>query len=342
MATIVLKGLHTVTAKGREYHYAWRGGPRVRGEPGTAEFVASYNEAVLERLRPDTGKFRSVIVAYKASDDFTGLAESTKRNWHRWLDRIEAYFGDLNVKQFDRPDRIRPVIRRWRALYAATPRTADYGMQVLSRILAYAVDPLSTIAANPCEGMKRLYSSSRAEIIWTDEDIAQLRAGRKSSPEVMYAVDLAAHTGLRPGDLVRLSWSHVGKEAAVITTNKSRNRKKDAVVPLYDDLRALLDSIPKRSPVILTNTRGQPWKPDGLNSSFTAARAAAGMADRDLNFYDLRGTAATKFYTAGLPMRVIAEIMGWQEDYVEKIIRRYVSRDAAIRATIDTINRARK
>lgn len=30
----------------------------------------------------------------------------------------------------------------------------------------------------------------------------------------------------------------------------------------------------------------------------------------NLHFHDLRGTAATRFYTAGLSIRVIAEIMG--------------------------------
>ena len=49
-------------------------------------------------------------------------------------------------------------------------------MQVLSRVLSYAVDPLGKIASNPCEGIKQLYSGNRSEIIWTDADIAELRA----------------------------------------------------------------------------------------------------------------------------------------------------------------------
>jgi len=64
------------------------------------------------------------------------------------------------------------------------------------------------------------------------------------------------------------------------------------------------------------------------------------MEDRDLHFHDLRGTAATRFYVAGLSVRVIAEIMGWEEEYVEKIIRRYVGRNAATKAAIAQLNRA--
>jgi hypothetical protein len=44
------------------------------------------------------------------------------------------------VAQFERPEKIRPVIRQWRDEYADKPRTADYGMQVLSRILSHAVE----------------------------------------------------------------------------------------------------------------------------------------------------------------------------------------------------------
>jgi hypothetical protein len=69
--------------------------------------------------------------------------------------------------------------------------------------------------------------------------------------DVGHAVDLAAHTGLRLGDLVRLSWSHAGEDAI---TGKSKHRRT-AIIPLYDDLRVVLANIPKRSTTILTNVR---------------------------------------------------------------------------------------
>jgi hypothetical protein len=58
-----------------------------------------------------------------------------------------------------------------------------------------------------------------------------------------------------------------------------------------------------------------------------------------LHFHDLRGTAATKFYVAGIPIRVIAEILAWEEEHVEKIIRKYVGRSAATKALIAQLNR---
>ena len=62
------------------------------------------------------------------------------------------------------------------------------------------------------------------------------------------------------------------------------------------------------------------------------------MDERDLHFHDLRGTAVTKFYIIGIPERVIAEIMAWEEEHVAKIIRRYVDRAAATKALIRQIN----
>jgi hypothetical protein len=79
---------------------------------------------------------------------------------------------------------------------------------------------------------------------------------------------------------------------------------------------------------VLSNVRRRPWTANGFGTAFNRAKIAAGMADRDLHFHDLRGTAVTKFYGAGVPERVIAEILAWEEGHVAKIIRRYVDRAA--------------
>jgi integrase len=287
---------------------------------------------------PDANHFRSLVVLYK-KNAFPKLADTTKRQWAPWLDRIAEHFGDLRIAQFDRPEKIRPVIIRWRNQWADTPRTADYGMQVLSAVLSHAVDPLGKVAGNPCEGVKQLYSSNRSEIIWTDADIAQLQ---KTCPAVVtHAVDLAAFTGLRLGDLLRVSWSHVQEDAIVLPTGKSRG-KREAIIPLYDELRAVLARIPKRATTILTNQKGRPWKKNGFGTAMNRAKKRAELEARDLHFHDLRGTAATKFYLASVTIREIAEILAWSEEEVERIIRRYVGRNAATKALIQRLNDARK
>lgn len=144
---------------------------------------------------------------------------------------------------------------------------------------------------------------------------------------------MAGHTGLRLGDLTRQAWSHVGDDAIILTTGKN-NHRREAIIPLYGALRDVLARIPKRATTILTSSRGCPRTTDGFGSSFNKAKIDAKTSERDLHFNDLRGTAATKFYIAGFTMREIAETLGWEEEYVEKIIRRYVGRSAAIKARI--------
>jgi integrase len=307
------------------------------------------NQAHRSSWRPIT--IRSAPFGHRTQRAFAHLSPSTRRvkttrhlpprrrkNWAPWLDRISDHFGELRVAQFDRPEKIRSIIRRWRNQWSDKPRSADYAIQVLSRLLSYAVDPLGKIGANPCEGIKQLYSANRSAVIWSDDDIVQLK--RACPIEIAWAADLASHTGLRLGDLLRLSWSHVGEEAIVITTGKSGHCRQ-AFIPLYDALKDVLSRIPKRSTTVLTNSRNRPWTRDGFGSSFNKAKIKSGLGQRNLHFHDLRGTAATRFYVAGLSERVIAEIMGWEEEHVARIIRRYVDRFAATRAIIRHLNERR-
>ena len=280
MVKLDLKGIAKTTAKGRTYWYAWRGGPRLRGEPGSPEFMASYNEAVESHRTPDIGRFKFLVVAYKASAEYTKLADSTRKNWSPWLDRIAKYFGDLRIAQFDRPEKIRPVIRRWRNQWADKPRTADYGLQVLSRVLSHAVDPLGRLTSNPCAGIKRLYSGDRSEVIWADSDIVQIKPF--CTPEIAHGIDLAAATGLRRGDLLRLSWSHIQADRIVITTGKS-NHRREPIIPLYDALRDLLTRIPKRSPIASPIPRAVRGARTALPRGSTPARTPPASAPRRIS-----------------------------------------------------------
>ena len=68
---IWLKGLNSVAktlADGSTitYYYAWKGGPRLKGKPGTPEFIASYHEAVSAA----TASGRPACTAARLSNQF--------------------------------------------------------------------------------------------------------------------------------------------------------------------------------------------------------------------------------------------------------------------------------
>jgi integrase len=329
MAMLDIKGVHIVRAKGKTYVYAWRGGPRVHAQPGTPEFVEELAELQAKaRKNSDRTRFGWLIAAYKASDDWKVLADKSRANWTPFLDSLMVRFGNLPIQAFDRP-LIRVAIKKWRDGYKATPRTADMALQCLSRVLSFGVD-LGKLQANACTGIARIYSSDRSAIIWTPDDLKKLKD--VASNEVYWAAALGALTGLRKSDLLRLTWNHVGPLAIEITTGKSKHRKT-TLIPMYRELRQLLDQIPRRSAVtVLTTTEGHSWK-TGFGASFTKAKAKSGV---DKHFHDLRGTAATRMYLGGLTLRELSEMFTWSEAYVERLINIYVKKDELL---LDRIRR---
>lgn len=78
-----LKGINRVTKRLADgsrvtYYYAWKGGPRLLGAPGSAEFHANYNAAVAVRATGKRNQLRSLIETYLGSPVFTRLAPTTK------------------------------------------------------------------------------------------------------------------------------------------------------------------------------------------------------------------------------------------------------------------------
>ena len=330
---VKLKGLKKVTrrlATGETatYWYAWPGGPRLSGRPGSPAFVAAYQDAVKARKTPTAANLAALTVLYKQSPAYAALAPSTKHEWARWIDRV-ADLNALGGYSYDALDdrRVKADILDWRDRWAANPRTADYAMQVLSRVLAYGVER-GLLAINAAAGVKRLYDVDRSEIIWTPQDLAAY-AKAATSAEVGFIAPLACLTGLRRADLARLTWAHVGDIAIIMPTGKSGGRVT-AQVPLLPETKALLEAIRARQALgkvrpltVLATRHGKPWSPSGL----THAVAACGVGK---HLHDCRGTFATRLRLAGLPAAKIAAVMGWKEAQVERLLEVYVDRQAVI------------
>jgi hypothetical protein len=94
MARVRLKGVNKVTtrlADGRlvTYWYAWKGGPRLAGDPGSPEFVLSYEAAYRQTRKADPKTFHAIITGYKQSRDFTDLAPRTQRDYLHHIAHLE-------------------------------------------------------------------------------------------------------------------------------------------------------------------------------------------------------------------------------------------------------------
>lgn len=360
------KGLHKTRARLADgtlkvYWYAWKGGPRLEGEPGAAAFDAAYRAALRQRGRDRYGDTLSgLVAAYRGSPEFGGHAESTRREWTRFLDLIQRTDGDiaissLPVDALSNP-RVRQHLLAWRDQWRQTPRKADYAVQVLSAVLSWAVGR-GLIAANVLLGHEGLYQSNRADEIWSEDEICRFVKAAPSL-EVGFLVRLACLTGLRRGDLIRLEWSQVGDVAIVMTPAKSSRRRnpKRVTVPLLDETLELLSEIraqqerrwgqlaetatrkakpvPQRPMAVLTNTRGRPWSANGAEHQIIDTKAAASI---DKHLHDCRGTFATRLRLDGATVSEIADILGWEEARVERLLARYVDADTIVRAFAERI-----
>jgi len=338
LTKLAIRGVHVVKAKGRTYTYAWRGGPRLLEVAGTNAFLQELLAARICRLDGVVlTRIEHLVTGYRASPAWlSDVSATTQKNWLPWLDRIIGHFGKLPIRSFDEPAAV-VGIRSWRDQFRATPRAADMAKQVLSRLLSFAAEE-GLLTNNPCSKIPNLYRASRAAIIWTPGDLETL--ARHASHEVMWAARLAGLSGLRRGDLLRLTWADVHENFLEVGANKSRQRggaiQRTSLVPVYSELRAHMAVIPRRSTVVLTNSAGQPWS-GGFGSTFAKAKAAAGLSH--LHFHDLRGTAATRFRLAGFTDKEIAETLAWSEGKLKGIIDRYVRRDAVMRDRIERLGK---
>jgi integrase len=327
------KGLHRVRKRlssGRltTYYYAWRGGPRLFSDYGTAAFASEFAEAHRNKSAPAKGTFNEAISDYLTSPNFTSLKPRTQAGYRSHIDLIRQKFGSAKLSYFNE-QRTRQVVYKWRDSFAENKRKADYLVAVFSAILTYLEDQ-SRLDRNVVRGMKKVYKSNRADKVWTDKELDKICD--HSSDQLAWTIRLEALTGMRTGDLIRIPWSAVQDNCLDWRTEKN---DVDVFIPLTEELRSLLAEIPKVATTIVTNTRGQPWTEDGLKTMWGRARDASGVEKK--HFHDLRGTAATKLCLAGLNDNQIAAIIGWKPKRVAEIRARYVHRDMIVQAVIDQL-----
>ena len=326
------KGVHRLTANGKRYFYAWRGGPKLSGDPlhdpaAAREFLT----LTTDRAPSQSSLFPAVVLRFQGSSVF----QSRRPGWRRETAKIDEilveFFKTADLSFFERAG-MRKYIHRLHQNHAATPRQADKIIAELNAILNWAKDQ-GEIATHVAGGIPRLSKSDRSEIIWTDDEIARVADHLTDHQRPLFL--LASLTAIDLVDLCNLTWSNIGDFDI-----RGRRQKTNKVfhAPILPETRAILDALPKVSTHVLTNSKGRPWTPDGFKSVFQRAKASAGVTDK--RFKDLRGTAATRFIAAGLTYDEVATIVGWTTKNVDQIARRYIHRGEVASAIVQRLENA--
>lgn len=328
----MISGLHIVAKRRagkpvRWYVYAYRGGPQIYTKVGGpkpklgADQIEALNNA-LDSRRAAPNTFGRLIEEWKGSPEWSAMAKSTRFEWGRTLDLLPAKWMPLPLALFDDP-RTKGAILKWRDGFAATPRKADYCIQVLRAALGWGRGR-GQLRLNIADDMTKLYAGGdRADIIWEPAEREKWQEARQGARD---AFNLACLTGLRRGDLVKLPLEAIGDHAIVWKTAKG---KVMATIPLYPKLRKLLDDLRTRHradgvETVLVSALGTPRSPAGLTGDFITERKRLGLPAKRL--HDCRGTFATELMLPPLSFtdQQIADVMGWSAASVARIRRRYV------------------
>lgn len=367
----MIKGAHVVRVARpsrplRWYIYAWPGGPQIACIESptrprlTAEIAGAIIEAQAARMAPCDGSLLSGLIRQwqgltleSASPEWKALAATTRKTWGSQLAAIQARWGATPLALWNDSRMVTKVIA-WRDSRAETPRAADIGITVLGELLEFG-RLRSLVLINVAKGIPTLYrGGNRAEIVWTEEDIAKFIKAAGDEEHIADGLRLAALTGLRRQDLVTLTWANVEQFALVKKALKSSRRKRRyAIMPRIPELNVLLQELRSRHrqpgvETVLVNSYGRPWTGDGFGGSFNRIRDLAGIIHidpdtgeaRKKHLHDVRGTFATRLILAGLTDQEAADTMGWSPEQVATIRRVYVDQASVVVALGKRINAA--
>jgi integrase len=332
-----LKGVHRVkfklaTGETATYYYAWRGGPRLVGVPGTGEFLNSFVEAHSQKKQVAEDTMASMIVSYKSTARFKKLGDRTLKDYIKCLDWIQEEFGDLPLVALNNPKITKHFID-WRDGLERSPKWQDYALSVLFILINYGRRNGLTGYVPP-SGIEKLYHADRADLIWLPSEIKAF--AKVAKPHVWLAFVLALETGQRQGDVIKLPWTSYDVDAddkAWIRLVRDRKRKTDTrqrktraavEIPCTRDLRIILDAAPRTGKTILLNSEGKPWSSGAIQKAMGEAKRKAGI--EGLTFHDLRGTTVTRLAEAGCTNAEIASITGHSLDSVAQILATYLGR----------------
>jgi len=140
----------------------------------------------------------------------------------------------------------------------------------------------------------------------TDEQEARLLAALPVRFQSI--VTAAIHTGLRQGELLRLTWSDVDWTVGVLTIHETKSGERRRV-PMNSVVQTLFTEVRATQPPAATD-RVFPHDHRYLRRAFAKAVMAAGLVP--FRFHDLRHTFASRLAMQGANDRTLMALGGWK------------------------------
>jgi integrase len=267
----------------RAYYYLRRRGfPRVRlpGLPWSPTFMAAYEAAMsgprtaigAGRVKP--GSVAAVVAEYLDSQQFFGSKSAgTQRMRRGILERFRAAYGE-------RPMALLPA--EWiEALLDSKPPHAARSWLVTLRSLCQFAVKRRYLRADPTANVKLRAIKGDGFHTWTDDEIAQFETHHPIGSKPRLGLALLFYTAQRRGDVVRMGRQHIREtpEGPVLYV-RQRKTGVELLIPIYPELRAVLDATPSEHLTFLVTATGKPYGDNHFSESFREWCDAAGLPKR--------------------------------------------------------------
>lgn len=284
------------------YYYYYRpNGARIKADPtDRAAFLKAYEAAKGKAAEANERSFGALVTAYLKSPEFDRNSDGERAHQRKTLDMLRERFDWVEVGDLSNPQAQRELIQdfyEWRDSMRKTPRQADARVAVLKRLLNWG-KARGHLSVNIATGIERLVPSghSRKEKVWTPAQEARFLSHAPLDVAQVYLG--ALYTVQRRSDVAKAEWEHIADGWLRVEQDKT-----GAIVYLpldaFPPLAELVAALPFREGKMFRTRLGNDWTGSNINLRFRNTMRAAGMADLDLTFHDLRGTALSRLALAG-------------------------------------------
>ncbi len=281
-------------------------------------------------LKPKPSTFAAVIAAYLGSPKFDGLAGASRGAYARYL-KIAAHVDSLGSVPVDqmRPALVQAFLDGW-AEHPSVQRVARTAIKAVER-WAIVRDFLPGAITLGTE----VGRSDGGHVPWTDAQVAI--AEEHAAAHLARVVTLAANTGQRGSDLVRMRWGDI--ETAEGVPGIKVVQKKTGLelwVPFTSELQRAIAGWERRPGHILLTRRGLPWSRPHLSEAWLEERARnaalAPLREAGLVMHGLRGTAVVRLRRAGATVPQICDAVGMSDEMVTRYCRFSSQKENALAA----------
>lgn len=249
------------------------------------------------------GSVADLIARYFAAPEFLSLAESSRRNFRRQLERFREAHGHRSVKLLDRS-----TLKVIMGNMHDRPNAANKLLDRLKVLLSFAVE-IGMRKDNPARGMKEYKVVSEGFHTWAEDEIAKYEARHAVGTKARLAMALMLYTGQRRSDAVRMGWQHVNGDQIAVRQQKT---SKLLWIPLHKELKAILEQTPRTNMTFLMTEYGKPFTGNGFGNKMRDWCDQAELPQ--CSSHGLRKAMATRLAEAGATTEQIKAVTGHETD----------------------------